>query len=31
MYERCGFVIISDLFEIEGIGLHHDMQWILSD
>ena len=31
MYERCGFVIISDLFEIEGIGLHHDMQWKLSD
>ena len=31
MYERCGFVIISDLFEIEGIGLHHDMQWTLSD
>ena len=27
MYERCGFVIISDVFEIEGIGPHHDMEW----
>ena len=29
MYERCGFVIISDVFEIEGIGPHHDMEWKL--
>ena len=27
MYERRGFVIISEVFEIEGIGPHHDMQW----
>ena len=27
MYERRGFVIVSDIFEIEGIGPHHDMQW----
>ena len=28
MYERCGFVIVSDVFEIEGIGPHHDMEWV---
>ena len=27
MYERCGFVVISDVFDIEGIGPHHDMEW----
>ncbi len=27
MYERCGFKIISDVFEIEKIGLHYDMEW----
>jgi len=27
MYERCGFRIVSDVFEIEGIGLHYDMEW----
>ena len=27
MYERCGFKIISDVFEIENIGLHYDMEW----
>jgi len=27
MYERCGFKIVSDIFEIEGIGLHYDMEW----
>ena len=27
MYERRGFVIVSDIFEIKGIGPHHDMQW----
>jgi GNAT superfamily N-acetyltransferase len=27
MYERRGFVIVSDVFEIEGIGPHHDMEW----
>ena len=29
MYQRRGFEIISDIFEIEGIGPHHDMQWNL--
>tara|TARA_B100000073_G_C23493645_1_gene476769 strand:+ start:148 stop:594 length:447 start_codon:yes stop_codon:yes gene_type:complete len=27
MYRRCGFVEVSDVFEIEGIGLHFDMEW----
>ena len=27
MYERCGFKIISDIFEIKPIGLHYDMEW----
>ena len=27
MYERCGFKIVSDLFEIKPIGLHYDMEW----
>jgi len=27
MYRRCGFVEVSDVFEIEGIGLHYDMEW----
>ncbi len=27
MYERCGFKIVSDIFEIEGIGFHYDMEW----
>ena len=27
MYSRCNFKIISDIFEIEGIGSHHDMEW----
>jgi len=27
MYERCGFVVISDIYDIEGIGPHHDMEW----
>jgi predicted GNAT family N-acyltransferase len=27
MYERCGFKIVSEIFEIEGIGPHHDMEW----
>ena len=27
MYERCGFGIVSEVFEIEGIGLHYDMEW----
>ena len=27
MYKRCGFVEVSDVFEIEGIGLHYDMEW----
>ena len=27
MYERCGFEIISDVFEITPIGLHYDMEW----
>ena len=31
MYERRGFVIVSDIFEIEGIGPHHDMQWNSND
>lgn len=31
MYQRCGFEIVSDLFEIEGIGPHHDMEWVLED
>ena len=29
MYERCGFVVISDVFDIEGIGPHYDMEWKL--
>ena len=29
MYERCGFVVISDIYDIEGIGPHHDMEWKL--
>ena len=31
MYQRCGFVIVSDIFEIEGIGPHHDMEWAPED
>lgn len=31
MYQRCGFVIVSDVFEIEGIGPHHDMEWVPED
>lgn len=27
MYEKCGFIIISDVFEIKPIGLHYDMEW----
>ena len=27
MYRRCGFVEVSDVFEIDGIGLHFDMEW----
>ena len=27
MYARCGFKIVSEIFEIEGIGPHHDMEW----
>ncbi len=27
MYERCGFKIVSDVFEIKPIGLHYDMEW----
>ena len=30
MYERCGFEIVSEVFEIEGIGLHYDMEWKIS-
>ncbi len=30
MYERRGFAIVSDIFDIEGIGPHHDMQWTYS-
>jgi GNAT superfamily N-acetyltransferase len=27
LYEKCGFKIISDVFEIKPIGLHYDMEW----
>jgi predicted GNAT family N-acyltransferase len=27
MYSRCGFKIVSDIFEIEDIGPHYDMEW----
>ena len=27
MYERCGFQIVSEIFEIENIGPHYDMEW----
>jgi predicted GNAT family N-acyltransferase len=27
MYARCGFQIVSDIFEIENIGPHYDMEW----
>jgi len=27
MYSRCGFSIVSDIFEISGIGPHYDMEW----
>ena len=27
MYARCGFDIVSDIFEIENIGPHYDMEW----
>ena len=27
VYERCGFVVISDVYDIEGIGPHRDMEW----
>ena len=30
MYQRRGFVIVSEIFEIEGIGPHHDMEWVLN-
>ena len=30
MYERCGFEIVSEVFEIEGIGLHYYMEWKIS-
>ena len=29
MYERCGFIVISDVYDIEGIGPHYDMEWKL--
>ena len=28
VYERCGFVVISDVYDIEGIGPHRDMEWM---
>ncbi len=28
MYKRCGFEIVSELFEIKPIGLHYDMEWV---
>ena len=31
MYDRMGFVIVSEFFEIECIGPHHDMQWNFND
>jgi GNAT superfamily N-acetyltransferase len=27
MYSRCGFEVVSDVFEIENIGPHYDMEW----
>mgnify|MGYP001163476617 FL=1 len=27
MYARCGFEIVSDIFDIENIGPHYDMEW----
>ena len=27
MYARCGFEIVSEIFEIENIGPHYDMEW----
>jgi hypothetical protein len=27
MYTRCEFEIVSDIFEIIGIGPHYDMEW----
>ena len=27
MYAKCGFKIVSDVFEIENIGPHYDMEW----
>lgn len=27
LYERAGFVIVSDRYELPGIGPHHDMEW----
>lgn len=27
LYARCGFEIVSDVFVIENIGPHHDMEW----
>ena len=27
MYSRCGFKIVSDIFEISGIGPHYNMEW----
>ncbi|MDE0953062.1 MAG: GNAT family N-acetyltransferase [Candidatus Poseidoniales archaeon] len=27
MYARCGFKIVSDVFDIENIGPHYDMEW----
>ena len=27
MYARCGFVIVSEIFEIKNIGPHYDMEW----
>ena len=29
MYEKCGFNIVSEVFEIKPIGLHYDMEWKL--
>lgn len=27
LYERAGFVIVSDRYELPNIGPHHDMEW----
>ena len=31
MYMRQGFRIISELYEIENYGMHHDMSWRMDD